>query len=138
MTDAPEPLVHPFDDVDAAIAFAAERTDRARAREEIGLHVVVRLIDGETTAYARLHDPESVGHLAQRWLEFRRRGVSPGGWSELHHPRAEAPVGPWKDDHELALDRLLIQHAKQAWHLPGEVPYVVEFPTIPLAAVEAG
>ncbi|MCW2962256.1 MAG: hypothetical protein JWM90_2643 [Thermoleophilia bacterium] len=136
MTESPEPQIHRFDDAESATAFAAEHHRRDRERTEVGLHVVVLVVAGETTAYARVQDPESVGHLTGRWLRVQRRGVSPAAWSELHHPRAEAPVGPWKADHELALDRLLIEHGKRAWHMLGEPPYVVEFPTLPTSSFD--
>jgi hypothetical protein len=118
--------VHPEGDL-------AALTSPDREHAERGVHVVVHVTADGNTAYARVNDPASQGHRSQRWLTHARRGSSPGGWSEEHHPRSEQHVGHWKQRHAAALDRALIGYSKQAWRLGDDAPYVVEFPVVPLA-----
>lgn len=133
MPDA-APTIHvPTPDQDAA-AIARTLTSPDRERDAAGLHVVVLVAAEGNTAYGRVHDSDSPGHGQQRWLQHARRGSSPGGWSEEHHPRSEQHVGYWKDGAADALDRLLIGHSKQAWKLDAEAPYVVEFAPVALPA----
>lgn len=117
------------EDVDALVE---QLTRRARDREE-GVHVVVHVTStGGNRAFARVVAAGSDGDGVQRWLHHARRGASPGGWSEQHHPRGEVQVGAWKDAHAANLDRFLIRCSKRAWALKGEVPYVVEFSAVGL------
>lgn len=131
MPDA-EPIIHvptPDQDVQDVVN---QLTDRDRERTAVGLHVVVAVIDAGNTAYGRVHDPASPGHGSQRWLQHARRGSSPGGWTEEHHPRSEQHVGYWKGAAADPIDRLLIEHSKRAWKLDETAPYVVEFPPVEL------
>jgi hypothetical protein len=108
----------------------AALTSPERAFAERGVHVVVQVTADGNTAFARIDDPTSQGNGSQRWLKHARRGSSPGGWSEEHHPRSEQHVGFWKQRHAEAIDRKLIDYSKQAWRLDDEAPYVVEFPVV--------
>lgn len=131
MPDA-EPTIHlPTPDQDAA-ALARSLTAPDRERDAVGLYVVVAVTEAGNTAYGRINDPASPGHGSQRWLQHARRGSSPGGWSEAHHPRSEQHVGYWKDSAAEAIDRVLIDHSKQAWKLDATAPYVVEFAPVEL------
>lgn len=126
------PTIHvPTSDQDAA-AIARSLTAPDRERDADGLHVVVAVTVDGNTAYGRVKDPASPGHGQQRWLQHARRGSSPGGWSEDHHPRSEQHVGYWKDGVAEAMDRVLISHSKQAWKLDADAPYVVEFAPVVL------
>lgn len=133
--DTPEPIIHlvPEGTEPAAIVDGVVAAERDR---EPGVHIVVLVTADGNVGYARVHDEGSPGHDSQRWLEHARRGSSPGGWSELHHPRSEEHVGAWKEQAAQPLDRLLIRYSKRAWGLEAEPPYAVEFPVVPLA--EAG
>jgi len=131
--DATEPIVHAIQS-DGAAALVARLTDRERARSGPGVHVVVLVTDGGNQAYARVVDASSDGNGSQRWLSHARRGASPGGWSEQHHPRSEQHVGEWRRDAAAVLDRILIDHSKRAWAIDATAPYVVEFPPVELGA----
>jgi hypothetical protein len=111
----------------------AELVSAEREVAERGVHVVVHVTAEGNTAYARVDDPTSQGHRSQRWLKHARRGASPGGWSEEHHPRSEQHVGYWKERHAPTIDRTLIGYSKQAWKLDADAPYVVEFPAVSVA-----
>ena len=124
---AAAPIVHDASDSETAARIAADLTAPERERPTTGLHVVVLVTAEGNTGFARLVDPASTGNGSQRWLKHARRGASPGGWSELHHPRAEQELGAWRAEHATQLDRLLIGYTKQAWAIEGDAPYVVEF-----------
>jgi hypothetical protein len=127
------PTVHQLDASSDAAALVKQLTSRERERPEAGVYVVVLVTTDGNNAYARVHDASSDGHLSQRWLHHARRGASPGGWSEQHHPRGEQHVGAWKTEHAATLDRMLIDCSKQAWKLDATAPYAVEFPVRELA-----
>ncbi|MCW2928838.1 MAG: hypothetical protein JWM86_2806 [Thermoleophilia bacterium] len=130
MTTSAEPTIHPVPDDGDAEVVIAELTDPARDREP-GLHVIVSVTAGGNTAYGYIDAPGTLGHGSQRFVRHARRGPSAGGWTAPHHPRSEAELGAWRAPLEDGLDRLLIDHCKQAWALAGDAPYVVEFPARP-------
>ena len=131
MPDASHTIHVPTPEQDVA-AIVRTLTSPDREREAVGLHVVVAVTADGNTAYGRVHDPESPGDGQQRWLKHARRGSSPGGWSEEHHPRSGLHIGYWKDAIADAVDRVLIDHSKQAWKLEATAPYVVEFDPVEL------
>ncbi len=123
----PAPVIHvptPEQDVTSIVR---RLTAPDRARDGVGMSIVVTITADGNTAYGRIHDPASAGDGQQRWLKHARRGSSPGGWSEEHHPRSGLHIGYWKDAAVDAIDRVLIDHCKQAWKLDATAPYVVEF-----------
>lgn len=133
MEDATQPTVHPVADEAALAVLVGELTAPERARDARGWHVVVQVAEGGSTAYARLVDPDELGHGSQRWLRHARRGASPGGWTEEHHPRSEVELGEWRAVRAETLDRHLIQLSKQAWKCDAAAPYAVEFAPLTLA-----
>ncbi|MCW2923921.1 MAG: hypothetical protein JWM98_1325 [Thermoleophilia bacterium] len=135
MTEA-APTIHPLAPDDDAATRVLELTAPDRPRPEAGLHVVVHVAEGGNTAYGRIEDPTSPGHGSQRWLQHARRGSSPGGWTEQHHPRSETEVGAWKERAAAGLDRQLIERCRQAWRLEQDPPYLVEFAPVALADVD--
>lgn len=122
------PTIHQLDPSSDAAALVTSLTSRERERAQAGVYVVVLVTTGGNNAYARVADPSSDGNGSQRWVHHARRGSSPGGWSEQHHPRGEQHVGAWKAANAPALDRMLIDASKRAWKLEHDAPYVVEFP----------
>jgi hypothetical protein len=131
MPDA-APTIHvPTTDQDVS-SLVEQLTAPDRERDGTGLHVVVAVTADGNTAYGRVNDADSPGHGSQRWVQHARRGSSPGGWSEQHHPRSEQHVGYWKDAAAASIDRVLIDHSKQAWKLDATAPYVVEFAPVEL------
>jgi hypothetical protein len=133
MDDVAPPTVHPAADEAALAELVAELTAPERQRDGVGWHVVVQVLDGGSTVYARLADPAQLGDGSQRWLRHAPRGASTGGWTEAHHPRSEAELGAWRAERADALDRQLIQLSKQAWKCDASAPYAVEFAPRPLA-----
>lgn len=131
MTSSGPPTIHTAPDEGDAEVIVAELTDPARERVP-GLHVVVHVAEGGSVAYGRIESPGELGHGSQRWLRHALRGASPGGWTEMHHPRSEAELGAWREERATRLDRILIDHSKQAWALEHAAPYVVEFAARPL------
>lgn len=129
---APQPIVHTSTDQIACSKVVKALTDPARAREGTGWHVVVQVFEGSSTVFARLNDAAQLGHGSQRWLKHERRGASPGGWTEAHHPRSEVELGAWRDERAEAIDRDLIRLSKQAWKCDADAPYAVEFAPMPL------
>ena len=143
---APQPIVHTSTDQIACSKVVKALTDPARAREGTGWHVVVQVFEGSSTVFARLNDAAQAwngdsnsqydiwetGHGSQRWLKHERRGASPGGWTEAHHPRSEVELGAWRDERAEAIDRDLIRLSKQAWKCDADAPYAVEFAPMPL------
>ena len=132
MSDIAPPTVHQVADEAALTELVAELTSPGRSRSGIGWHVVVRVEEGSSTVYARLVDPDQPGHGSQRWLRHARRGASPAGWTEGHHPRSEAELGSWREARAEALDRHLIRLSRTAWACDVDPPYVVEFAPQPL------
>lgn len=131
---APAPIVHPLaPDEDPAVR-VAQLVSAQGAGAEPGLHVLVRVADTGNMGYARVIAPPHTGAKLQRWVQHARRGSSPGGWSHDHHPKAEKALGQWKRRNEQALDRLVIDHCKQAWRLDHEAPYIAEFAVLDLAS----
>jgi hypothetical protein len=126
---ADAPLVHavpPDADPDARVReLIAAAADRAP-----GLHLFVRV--GETGNMAQALLVTSARAAQHRWVQHARRGASPGGWSERKASSNKA-LARWRSSNEQALDRILIDHCKQAWRLQAEVPCVVEFAPLDLA-----
>ena len=122
------PIIHAIPADMEAATFVHTLTRPDRERDAIGVHVVVHVSDAGNVAYARINDPESLGHGSQRWLRHARRGASPGGWSELHDSRIDDRIGEWKTRNADQLDRRLIDFSKRAWALDATAPYAVEFP----------
>ena len=132
MEDAPQPTVHPVADDAELSALVAELTAPERARDSVGWHVVVQVSEAESRVFARLVDPEQFGDGSQRWLHRARRGASPSGWTEAHHPRGQQDLAAWRDSRAEALDRQLIKLSKHAWKCDAEAPYAVEFAPLQL------
>lgn len=126
--DPAAPTIHQLTPDDDAAALVTSLTSPKRERAQPGVYVVVLVTTGGNDAYARIFDSTSDGDGSQRWLHHARRGASPGGWSEQHHPRGEQQVGAWKTANAPALDRMLIAASKRAWKAEQQAPYVVEFP----------
>jgi len=133
--ERPAPTIHSIPPDADPSELLRELTNREGERER-GVHVVVLVAEGGNVAHARIKDSGSPGDGSQRWLQHARRGSSPGGWTERHHPRNERDVGEWKQRHAGALDRLLIECSKDAWRLEHDAPYLAQFAPVSLA--EAG
>lgn len=127
MDAAAPPTVHQMTDEIALTKLVRTLTDPARERAGAGWHVVVQVTQGGNTVYARLADETQLGDGSQRWLRHARRGASPGGWTEEHHPRSEVELGAWRAERAEKIDRQLIRLSKQAWKCDADAPYAVEF-----------
>lgn len=127
---ADAPTVHdlsPDDDADAHVReLVAAGADRAP-----GLHVYVRVGESGNMAHGLVVSAKPP--LQHRWVQHARRGASPGGWSD-QKAASNKSLATWRTAHEQPLDRILIDHCKQAWRLEADAPYVVEFPPVELGA----
>ena len=132
----PAPVIHPLQlDYDAT-ALVAQLIELSGAGESaaVGLHVLVHVSEAGNTGYGRVVHATFSGATLQRWIRHARRGASEGGWSQQHHPRGEQAIGAWKERSAATLDRLLIDHCKQAWRLEQAAPYIAEFAVLDLDA----